>query len=511
MTPNQLPSAMPEDRTRLLFWLFAGLHLVLWTVVPTLTQPNAPLDTIEMLYWGHEWQLGYYKHPPLPGWIAEFSCLLLGRAAWPTYLAAQVGVVTCFWAAWQLARDFMKPWHALAAVLILEASYYYNYTTPELNNNVVSRALWALSVLFFYRAVSQKKPQWWILTGVSLAVGMMSRYDTAVLGATMVGFLVIHPQARQHWRSSGPYWTMATCLAALAPHLYWLVSSDFPTIRYFLDRSESTGSWVDHFVNPAKFLLSQLGAVVPIALLATPLVASWKPRQFKEPADRFQRDFLISIVLGPVAFICCASLLAGFAIRSMWGTALWTFTGVLVLFMFRLKEDRQAWRRLASLSVTATILLASVLAIRNIGSPHLRDKGSRVHFPGQQLATEVENRWNQQHETPLEIVGGTWWVAGNVAFYAEHRASVFADMDLSKSPWLNDQKLREKGGVVLWPTGSAGEAIQETLLERFPETETQQPIVLAWQTKAELSPVQIGMAIIPPAGETQKLSRRTTR
>ena len=66
---------------------------------------------------------------------------------------------------------------------MLEASYYYNFTTPELNNNVVSRTLWALSILFLYRAVVRERTVWWILTGITLALGMLSKYDTAILAS----------------------------------------------------------------------------------------------------------------------------------------------------------------------------------------------------------------------------------------------------------------------------------------------------------------------------------------
>lgn len=43
-----------------------GLHAAVWTTLPTLLYPNLPLDLIEALVYGREWQLGYDKLPPLP-------------------------------------------------------------------------------------------------------------------------------------------------------------------------------------------------------------------------------------------------------------------------------------------------------------------------------------------------------------------------------------------------------------------------------------------------------------
>ena len=76
------------------FLLFALGHATLWTMLPVLTQPNAPLDTLEMIYWGHEWQPGYYKHPPLPAWLAEFACQFSTNDVWPTYVLCQLATLS---------------------------------------------------------------------------------------------------------------------------------------------------------------------------------------------------------------------------------------------------------------------------------------------------------------------------------------------------------------------------------------------------------------------------------
>ena len=48
-----------------------ALHAAVWTALPALLYPNLPLDLIEALMYGREWQLGYDKLPPLPWWLVE--------------------------------------------------------------------------------------------------------------------------------------------------------------------------------------------------------------------------------------------------------------------------------------------------------------------------------------------------------------------------------------------------------------------------------------------------------
>ena len=47
----------------LAFFLLA--HLIIWTLVPSISNVNLPLDTIEALGWSDKLQLGYDKYPPI--------------------------------------------------------------------------------------------------------------------------------------------------------------------------------------------------------------------------------------------------------------------------------------------------------------------------------------------------------------------------------------------------------------------------------------------------------------
>ncbi len=56
-------------------------HVVIWTALPALLSHNLQLDLAEDLALGREWQLGYWKHPPLPWWLADLAYRARGRRA----------------------------------------------------------------------------------------------------------------------------------------------------------------------------------------------------------------------------------------------------------------------------------------------------------------------------------------------------------------------------------------------------------------------------------------------
>ena len=61
----------------LIFFLFA--HLIIWTLVPTISNTNLPLDTIEALAWGTNLDWGYSKHPPVSAWFAKGIFKIFGN------------------------------------------------------------------------------------------------------------------------------------------------------------------------------------------------------------------------------------------------------------------------------------------------------------------------------------------------------------------------------------------------------------------------------------------------
>jgi len=46
-------------------------HLIIWTLIPSLTNKNLPLDTIEALAWGSNLDWGFNKHPPMSAFFPE--------------------------------------------------------------------------------------------------------------------------------------------------------------------------------------------------------------------------------------------------------------------------------------------------------------------------------------------------------------------------------------------------------------------------------------------------------
>ena len=527
------PSNEP-DRTIAFFWMFVVVHVLVWMAICLLTQPNMPLDMVEMLYWGQQWQLGYHKHPPLPAWTAATMWEVGQHHPWAMYLTSQLTIVITYWAVWQLARNVLSPKLALCSVLVMEGCYYGTYMINDINNTIMTRPFWALAILFMYRALasptSRSRLMYWCLTGTAIGLGMLCKYYMGVLVLSLLMIPVLMPSTRVALRSPGP-WLMASiaCLIFL-PHFIWMVENDFITIRYIFNRSgdaaassavSGMAAWMKHITSPVSFVVSQLAAVIPVVVLLLPLLlrsrksAEIRTEKVSNAPDHsgnfestaFFRKYLAIAVGGPVAIYLVLALVSGAAIRSMWGGPLFSFLGLLLIVLFKVEYESAACRKVIRDSLIVGCLMALGLFVRNGFGPAVRGELSKVHFPGAQVAQMINQRWSDHYQDPLQIVGGEMFVSGCVGVYSDQPVDVFGDLIPEANPWVSDERLQKHGGMIVWDIDEQGAAAPVNWLSRFPNAEVLEPF--ACKTRALTGDVSAHVGVLLVHPQKSSLAKRT--
>jgi len=146
------------------------------------------------------------------------------------------------------------------------------------------------------------------------------------------------------------------------------------------------------------------------------------------------------VAAGPFVLLVLLSAVAGMKLRSMWGAPIWTFAPLGLLVAARPRLGPAALRRVV-ITCAVFLGLASIgLGVRNVAGPPLTGVGQRVHFNGPELARAAAEAWATVSESPLPIVGGPSWLAGNVSFYLPHHPEVYASFDSGLGDWLDDDE-----------------------------------------------------------------------
>jgi hypothetical protein len=492
--------AAVEANPRRVFLVFAVVHAALWTLLPTVLCRNLPLDVIEGIAYGQEWQIGYWKHPPLPWWLVDIVRGLGGPRLWPLFLLGQLAVVLCFWAVWRLGCRVLRPVEALVAVVLLDGVVVFTIPTMEFNHNIVQLPIWGLAGWTLYRAFVDGRRLDWILAGLWLALAFYAKYAAVTLVAPLLLFAAVDPQARRCWRTPGPYLAIAVFFGVLAPHLVWLVRSGFSPVAFAAGRAEKAEGLLHLASIAGDTVVSALSLIAPVALLFGALVGGRLRGSVGMPlADAFARRYVVALALGPIATAVAASVVMGRGSHTRWASQFWCFVGLLLVALWRPRIDGAALRRLA---VAWGVLTVALMGVQTSAQLFHVGGGRRwaTQFPGDRFAAIVTETWRRETGERLAYVVGDFWLAGNVIFFSPDSPRLFHDASLRYSPWIEVADVHRRGAVVVWPAARDGE-MPAAMRAAFPAAEDRPPLVIRASTLRGEREWRIGWALLRPAGK----------
>ena len=407
------------------FYVFIITHLIIWTLAPTLTNKNLPLDTIEALAWGSNLEWGVNKHPPMSAFFPEIFFKIFGSQDWAYYLLSQIFVVISFYYVFKFSKEIFKnDLLSLISVLILESIYFYNFTTPEFNVNVCQLPFWALTVYYSWKIYDGKEIKFkdCFLLSLFASFGFLSKYLFVYLLISVALLFVYLIFIKKIKNFDFKYVIIIEIfLIFLVPHLIWLYQNEFITVKYGLQRTglEDSGI-IDHIKFPLIFLFKQLGILVPFLFLVWLLVKKFRIRfNFKD--KKF--IFLIFISILPLALMFLTSFIMGSKIRTMWMTPFYLFFGTF--FIYVLKSQINTKKVNSFIFSFIILFFLSPLLYSYIS---ITEKNKRTDYEGKEIAKLVERRWISNFSNEIMYVVGDEWLAGNLSYHLSSRPLWFENI-----------------------------------------------------------------------------------
>ena len=400
------------------FYVFLTAHLFLWTLIPSLTNNNLPLDTIEALAWGSNLEWGFNKHPPMSAFFPEVFFQIFGSQDWIYYLLSQIFVVISFYYVFKFSKEFFNSdLLGIISVLLIEAIYFYNFTTPEFNVNVCQLPFWSLTVYFSWKIYTSKEIKFTdcFLVGLFAAFGFLSKYLFVYLLVSIDLLFIYLIFIKKDRKFDFKYLiTLEVFLIVLVPHLIWLNNNDFITITYGLARTGlEQSSLINHINFPLIFLIKQIGLLIPFLILVWLLVKKIKFRiDFKDK----KLFFLLAINILPIMLMFLTSAITGSKIRTMWMTPFYLFFGTLFVYLFQAQINIKKLKPFMIGFIFLFFLSPVLYAYVSISK---EDK--RTDYPGKEIAIKTQYAWDQQFNSKINVVYGNEWNAGNLSYHLKSR------------------------------------------------------------------------------------------
>jgi dolichol-phosphate mannosyltransferase len=274
----------------------------------------------ETYYWNYSRHLdfGYLDHPPMVAWLIRAATAVFGQTEFGVRAGALLcGAITSIFV-YKLTRNLFGAAAALAALLLVQALPFFFLSGLLMTPDAPLAAAWAASLYFLERALIGNQSRAWRFAGISLGIGMISKYSIALLGPVAAAFMVWDPQSRRWWTRSPPYVGALLALAVFSPVIIWNAQHDWASFAFQTSRRlAETPQFALH-----KLIGSIIVLITPTGLLAV-IAALLARRSADETPDAARRRRLFNLaILIPVSVFVLFSL--RHEVKLDWTGAPWT-------------------------------------------------------------------------------------------------------------------------------------------------------------------------------------------
>jgi dolichol-phosphate mannosyltransferase len=147
---------------------------------------------------------------------------------------------------------------------------------------------WTAVTFLVWRILGEGENRWrtWILAGVVLGLGLISKYTIVLLAFSVVLLLLTEREWRKEFARPKLWVTMLIAALLCFPIIAWNIQYDWPTLKFHL-HDRQTGGGGANFTRWGQYWASQavaLGPALFLVVLATGVVAA---RRFQDRRWRF--------------------------------------------------------------------------------------------------------------------------------------------------------------------------------------------------------------------------------
>jgi hypothetical protein len=430
--------------------LFILAAVIAWTVFLCVARYQGAVwdDMLEAWAWARQPQLGYYKHPPLYAWVVAGWFKLFPRQDWAYYLLAMANVGLGYAGVFALARRFVQPALAFAAVLLLSFTPWTTYMASNFNANTILLSIWPWAAYAFVRSLepgsTRDRALWGALFGALAAAALLSKYFSILLLASCFFASLMHPNARDYYRSPAPYLAVLVCAALFAPHAWWAVTNDFPPIRYAMAKTVSPP-----LRNIYKAITTGLASLAMCAgaLIALAAANHWQTSGLRASLATLKPDrdnlWMWILAAGPFLLTVALGLVGSIKIATNFMIPVFFMAPVLMVMALAHTEADHWVPRLRRIALG--LLAVAVLVAPVIGYVSMRAniKGTADASPqAARLATQL---WHEAFNTPVKIAYGTEKFSIALPFYSRDNPAEFTHFDFGQAPWITPARLKAEG------------------------------------------------------------------
>lgn len=349
---------------RTYLWYFL-LVLTAWKLLYIFFIPITPQ---EAYYWYYSKYpaLSYFDHPPMAAYSIWLGTHVFGNGIFGVkFMGVIWGLLTSILLYFTTLHACLRSNSALVdrnfagnnatafwVVLLYNLTIFAHLYSITIMPDTPLLFFWLLTIFFVQEWVISGKNYYWLLAGVALGLGLVSKYAAIVLAPTMLIYLIISKKVRRQLLTPWPYLALLIAFVVFSPVIYWNATHHWASFIFqFGDRAKSVKPFTTKYIG--QLIGSQL-------LLLTPFIFILFFTGFNKFMRRIRQErtaaffYLMSffIIVG-FTLLSCKTL-----IKMNW--LLPGYLGVLIATVLISSRDWNLKSRLLKTGVYSSLLLIVV-------------------------------------------------------------------------------------------------------------------------------------------------------
>jgi 4-amino-4-deoxy-L-arabinose transferase-like glycosyltransferase len=236
----------------------------------TLSGAGLHVDEAQYWLWSRDLQWGYFSKPPVLVALITASTAVFGNSLLGVKALAMTCWILSAWVLGLLAYRVSGMRTAIFAGGLFSATLVSGLLGLSVTTDAPLTLCWALCMVTLWEAAhasGKRAALWWIACGLSLGLGVLSKYSALALGISALWLLVAAPAAQRRSIFLGGLLASAVAVLVLVPHLAWNMANHWPTAQHTLEITvqetgstvaQGAGGWRRVLASGLEFTLGQL-------------------------------------------------------------------------------------------------------------------------------------------------------------------------------------------------------------------------------------------------------------
>jgi dolichol-phosphate mannosyltransferase len=212
-------------------------------------------------YWNYaqHLDLGYLDHPPMVAWLIWLGTAAFGDSEFGVRIGALCCAAVASLFAYRLTRNLFGEPSAVVALVLMQVLPFFFLAGMLMTPDAPLTAAWAAALYFLERALIAGRSRAWLLAGLSIGLGLISKYTIGMLVPAMVLFVILDSQSRRWLSRWEPYAALIIAGAIFSPVIAWNAQHEWASFAFQTSR---------RLAEAPRFALHKL--IISVLVLLTP-------------------------------------------------------------------------------------------------------------------------------------------------------------------------------------------------------------------------------------------------